>query len=137
MKQVVQHEGLKGLYRGLSASYLGITESTMQWVLYEKGKKALATRKQKIKESGGEWTTWDEFIDVGGTLGAAGAAKLLAAGLTYPHEVVRTRLRQRPMSNGRLQYTGLVQCFKTIWREEGLVSMYGGLSPHLVGGYPY
>lgn len=82
--------------------------------------------------SGRRETVWDGFVDWSGKIGAAGSAKLFAAIVTYPHEVVRTRLRQRP-DNGQAKYTGLVQCFKTIWKEEGLVSMYGGLSPHLVG----
>jgi solute carrier family 25 protein 33/36 len=32
---IVRHEGIKGLYRGLSASYLGVSEGVIQWVLYE------------------------------------------------------------------------------------------------------
>jgi solute carrier family 25 protein 33/36 len=131
-KQVLRLEGIRGLYRGLSASYLGVTESTLQWVMYERMKTYLAHRRSRALADGRVLSSWDEFIDTGGKLGAAGMAKLFAAALTYPHEVVRTRLRQRPMSNGHLKYTGLAQCFRTIWKEEGLVSMYGGLSPHLV-----
>ncbi|KAL7267538.1 Pyrimidine nucleotide transporter, mitochondrial [Rhizina undulata] len=134
--QVVRQEGIRGLYRGLSASYLGVTESTLQWVLYEKMKVYLSERKQNIIDSGRPETTWDGFVDWSGKLGAAGSAKLFAAVLTYPHEVVRTRLRQKPMANGKVKYTGLIQCFKTIWKEEGLVSMYGGLSPHLLRVVP-
>lgn len=133
VRQVLREEGLRGLYKGLSASYLGVTESTLQWVLYEKMKTYLAARKEKIVISGRPETAWDNFMDWGGKLGAAGSAKLLAAILTYPHEVVRTRLRQRPIGRGKPKYTGLVQCFRLMWKEEGFVSMYGGLSPHLVG----
>ncbi|KAI5821097.1 mitochondrial carrier domain-containing protein [Pyronema omphalodes] len=136
VRQVVGEEGIRGLYRGLSASYLGVAESTLQWVLYERMKTHLAARKQAILDDGKELTSWDNFVDTGGKLGAAGAAKLFAACLTYPHEVVRTRLRQRPMTNGRLKYRGLIHCFKTVWKEEGIVSMYGGLSPHLLRVVP-
>ena len=131
--KVLRGEGIRGLYRGLTASYLGVSESTLQWVLYEKMKGYLARREECRVASGRNITSWDTFVDWGGKLGAAGSAKLFAAMLTYPHEVVRTRLRQRPMEGGKLKYTGLFQCFRAIWREEGLVSMYGGLSPHLVG----
>src|SRR5690606_22102582 len=34
--QILRQEGIAGLYRGLTASYLGVAESTMQWVLYER-----------------------------------------------------------------------------------------------------
>jgi solute carrier family 25 protein 33/36 len=34
-KDILAKEGLKGLYKGMSASYLGVTEGVIQWVLYE------------------------------------------------------------------------------------------------------
>jgi solute carrier family 25, member 33/36 len=53
------------------------------------------------------------------------------------HEVLRTRLRQAPKmvdAEGRVvaKYTGLVQGFKLIAREEGLAGLYGGMTPHLL-----
>ena len=47
VKQTVRHEGIRGLYRGLTASYLGVTESTLQWVLYERMKLSLARREAR------------------------------------------------------------------------------------------
>lgn len=69
-------------------------------------------------------------------MGAAGAAKSFAAIITYPHEVIRTRMRQAPLHDGRLKYTGLVQCFSTIWKEEGMAALYGGLTPHMLRVVP-
>lgn len=52
-------------------------------------------------------------------------------------QVVRTRLRQAPtVAGGKPKYTGLVQCFKLVWKEEGMASMYGGLTPHLLRTVP-
>ncbi|KAJ9120255.1 hypothetical protein QFC22_003155 [Naganishia vaughanmartiniae] len=34
-KDILATEGVKGLYKGMSASYLGVTEGVIQWVLYE------------------------------------------------------------------------------------------------------
>lgn len=51
-------------------------------------------------------------------------------------QVVRTRLRQAPLENGLPKYTGLVQCFVTIGKEEGLAGLYGGLTPHMVRSIP-
>lgn len=135
-RQVVREEGMRGLYRGLTASYLGVAESTLQWVLYERMKTYLKRRKDNIIASGRPMTTWDNFVETTGTLGAAGSAKLFAALLTYPHEVVRTRMRLRPMADGKVKYNGLIHCFKTVWKEEGMVAMYGGLSPHLLRVVP-
>jgi len=139
--QTIRQEGIRGLYRGLTASYLGVTESTLQWVLYEQMKKYLANRQTRLIASGRKPTTWDETVSWAGKLGAAGSAKFVAALATYPHEVVRTRLRQAPITvsgsgKPQLKYTGLVQCFKLIWKEEGMAALYGGLVPHMLRVVP-
>lgn len=40
------------------------------------------------------------------------------------------------MENGLQKYTGLVQCFKLVAKEEGLLGLYGGLTPHLLRVVP-
>lgn len=87
VRQVIRDEGIRGLYKGMSASYLGVVESTMQWMLYEQMKVSLARREARILASGREKTWWDRSIDWTGKVGAAGGAKLVAAILAYPHEV--------------------------------------------------
>ncbi|KYK57017.1 mitochondrial carrier protein RIM2 [Drechmeria coniospora] len=136
LKQITVHEGVRSLYRGMTASYLGVAESAMQWMLYEHLKAALVRREEGILRSGREKTLWDKSVDWTGKVGAAGGAKLVAAILAYPHEVARTRLRQAPMDNGRPKYSGLVQCFQLIWKEGGLMGLYGGLTPHLMRTVP-
>jgi solute carrier family 25, member 33/36 len=85
--QTIRKEGVKGLYRGLTASYLGVAESTMQWVLYEQMKLSLAAREERVANSGRPLTTWDHTVAWTGKITAAGTAKFVAALLTYPHEV--------------------------------------------------
>lgn len=135
-KQILKEEGIRGLYKGMSASYLGVVESTIQWVMYEQLKAYLARREIAIEQSGRQKTSVDSVVDWIGKPFAAGGAKLFAAILAYPHEVARTRLRQAPMANGQLKYTGLIQCFKLVWKEEGMMGLYGGLTPHLMRTVP-
>ena len=87
--QTLRKEGVPGLYRGLSASYLGVTESTLQWTLYEQMKIYLAKREQRLVDSGRVPTTWDQTVAWTGKISAAGMAKFVAALITYPHEVCR------------------------------------------------
>jgi solute carrier family 25, member 33/36 len=87
VRQILRDEGPRGLYKGMSASYLGVAESTLQWVLYEQFKAALARREQRLVESGRERTWWDNTVSWTGNFGSAGTAKLIAAILAYPHEV--------------------------------------------------
>ena len=87
--KTVRVEGVRGLYRGLSASYLGVTESTLQWVLYEQMKIRLKEREdaRALGNPGGEASGWDRAADLTGKTVAAGLAKLSATVVTYPHEV--------------------------------------------------
>jgi solute carrier family 25 protein 33/36 len=144
IKDIMKSEGVRGFYKGLSASYLGVTEGTIQWVLYERLKKW--TKSFERRGALGEWL---------GLLGSAGAAKFVAALISYPHEVpffarltlfrlfvdihafkvIRTRLRQ-PLTNGKLKYTGLWQTLRLVIAEEGVMSLYGGLSAHLMRVVP-
>ena len=70
-RRIAREDGVCGFYKGLSASYLGVTESTIQWVLYECLKRLTDSR----QGAGGlqEWA---------GMLGSARTAKSL---ITYPH----------------------------------------------------
>lgn len=93
-------------------------------------------RAERLAACGRERTRMDDIADWFARSGAAGFAKLIASLAMYPHEVVRTRLRQAPMENGKPKYTGLMQCFKVIYKEEGFLSFYGGLTPHLMRTVP-
>jgi solute carrier family 25, member 33/36 len=138
VKQTVRHEGIKGLYKGLTASYLGVTESTLQWVLYERLKLSLERRQaRRLADQTYQRKWFDDVEDFGGKFTVAAFAKVFASALTYPHEVVRTRLRQAPKmvtETGvvKAKYTGLIQCFKLVAKEEGIAGLYGGMTPHLL-----
>lgn len=76
IKKIAREEGVRGFYKGLTASYLGVTETAIQWTLYERLKKL--TRNTEGKGGAVEWL---------GMLGSAGSAKCVATLITYPHEV--------------------------------------------------
>lgn len=137
IKSVLKHEGIPGLYRGLTASYLGSVESTLQWVLYEQMKNIISQKSLQRDQEGRERTKLDSFLEWSARSGSAGLAKFIASMITYPHEVIRTRLRQAPLvEGGKPKYTSVIQCFKLVVKEEGLASMYGGLTPHLLRTVP-
>lgn len=137
VRQTMRTEGIRGLYRGLSASYLGVSESTLQWVLYEQAKRSLARREHDLALSGRTPTFWDRTVEWTGKLTAAGGAKFVAALITYPHEVVRTRLREAPVdAAGNVKYKGLWNCFVVVFRDEGVPALYGGLVPHMLRVVP-
>lgn len=113
-------EGPRAFFRGLTASYWGISESAIQFALYEECK-----------------TLMDEPSHIQYFV-AAGLSKLLAAALTYPHEVVRTRMRDQraPVGSSELKYRSMIQSITTIFREEGARGLYGGMPAHLMRVVP-
>lgn len=71
------------MYKGLSASYLGVTEGTIQWVLYERLKK-LTGGDGAVDQFGEARNGFQQWL---GMMGSAGGAKMAASLITYPHEV--------------------------------------------------
>ena len=66
---------------------------------------------------------------------AASTAKMIAIIATYPHEVVRTRLREQAI-NGAFKYTGFLNSLSIIAKEEGIRGLYGGMGLHLLRSVP-
>ncbi|KAF9303419.1 hypothetical protein BGZ74_003780 [Mortierella antarctica] len=138
--QLLRTEGIRGMYRGLSASYLGVAEGAIQWVIYEQLKTTLAEHRRISREVYGKTPGYivggkdvEEWVHY---LGAAGAAKFVASAITYPHEVLRTRLRQTPVGGAPAKYTGLKQTFQLVLKEEGVAALYGGLTAHMMRVVP-
>ncbi|KIS01983.1 solute carrier family 25, member 33/36 [Cryptococcus deuterogattii 2001/935-1] len=121
---IIKKEGIRGLYRGLSASYLGVSEGVIQWVLYERFKRLNAATTTHLESQ--PLLSYIPHI-----VGASGGAKAVASLITYPHEVIRTRLRQPALPDGTIKYKGLLQTLKLVWVEEGVGALYGGLTAHL------
>jgi len=65
-------------------------------------------------------------------LAAAGGTKGLASIATYPHEVVRTRMREAASQ----RYRSMFQSIALIAKEEGRRGLYSGLGPHLMRVVP-
>jgi solute carrier family 25 protein 33/36 len=136
--KVIRQEGVGGLFRGLGASYLGTIEGSLQWILYEQLKKT-AHRYRGLREDEPQGATG--MVD---NLVVAGTAKFFAALSTYPHEVIRTRLRQvtlttnpiTGLTTGEPVYKGIGDVLRTVMRMEGVLAFYGGLGAHLLRTVP-
>ena len=85
IKQVLQQEGIRGMYQGLGASYLGVIETTIHLVLYERMKILLAGQKERIAQNKNMRNKTSHWI---GVSSVAGISKLIAVLIAYPHEVI-------------------------------------------------
>lgn len=126
VRDIFRNEGIRGFYRGLSASYMGATETMIYFVLYEKLKLFLIDMNGK-----------DDKLSATDYICAAFLAKTIATISVYPHEVARTRLRQESSKLGnQKKYHGFFQTLLTVYKEERIAGLYGGMGAHLMRQVP-
>ena len=85
VRQVLKAEGVTGLYRGLTASYLGTAEAVIHLVLYERLK--LLFSRSLVDSKNSAVLKLNENVQWISVTGVAGLAKVAAVLMTYPHEV--------------------------------------------------
>ncbi|XP_077579882.1 solute carrier family 25 member 36-A-like [Stigmatopora nigra] len=130
VRRVYQMDGLRGFYKGMSASYAGISETVIHFVIYESIKRKLLRAKAQNAMEGEEESVKDAS-DFAGMMLAAATSKTCATTIAYPHEVIRTRLREEGS-----KYRSFFQTLMTVPREEGYRALYRGLTTHLVRQIP-
>ncbi|RKP00373.1 hypothetical protein CXG81DRAFT_7036, partial [Caulochytrium protostelioides] len=138
-KTIRADEGWRALYKGLGPSLLGISHVAVQFSLYEKLKVALAAHSERRHAAAGI-KTGPHQIDNQSILLASSLSKFIATCLTYPHEVLRTRLQTQSTRTHipypLRKYTGILQVLKLIVKEEGFRGCYKGLATNLLRTVP-
>jgi len=111
-----QREGFKGLFRGLVPNLLGIMPSrAIYFATYEEARKLYQRR---IKNH-----------DILSMLSGA-TASLTCYTLLNPVWLIKTRIQLQEIGHthqGGTNYGGYWNCFKTVYREEGIRGYYKGL----------
>ncbi|OWK59059.1 Solute carrier family 25 member 36 [Lonchura striata] len=130
VRKVYRLDGFRGFYRGMSASYAGISETVIHFVIYESIKKKLLEYKTAAAMDN-EDESAKEASDFVRMMMAAATSKTCATSIAYPHEVVRTRLREEGT-----KYRSFFQTLSLLVREEGYGSLYRGLTTHLIRQIP-
>ncbi|KAG9259395.1 calcium-binding mitochondrial carrier protein SCaMC-1-like [Astyanax mexicanus] len=118
-RQMLREGGVASLWRGNGLNVLKIApETAIKFMAYEQYKKLLS--------EGDKIGTTQRFM--AGSLAGATAQTAI-----YPMEVMKTRLTLR--STG--QYSGMMDCAKTILKKEGIKAFSKGYVPNLLGIIPY
>lgn len=76
-----------------------------------------------------------KMLPAWGAFAAGSMSGFTASLLTYPLDLIRTRLSGTIGKNVR--YTGITQTFMLTLREEGSVALFRGIGPTLAGSIPY
>ncbi len=121
-RSIYRNEGLRGFYKGASASVVGVLHIAIQFPLYE-------WLKRRLHSAFPSDHAYPLQI-----VAASITSKVIASSATYPHEVVRSRLQiQR---HGAQRYSGPIDAIRKIWLEEGIAGFYGGLRTNILRVIP-
>jgi len=117
LSKTYKSEGFRGLYKGFVPGLFGISHGSIQFMVYEELKKHYASRRHvavntKLKT--------EEYILF------AAISKIVASSLTYPYQVLRSRLQDQHRC-----YTGLMDVIRQTYRLEGAQGFFKGLTPYL------
>lgn len=136
--QIMRTEGITGFYRGLVPALFGVSHGAFQFMAYEKMKTYTYHSKLRMNEStrgesaggGIEFTNLELLL-------VSGLSKIFAGCITYPYQVLRTRLQlQAYDNNAAVSYRGVWDATRQIWIQEGVSGFYKGLGPSLVRVLP-
>lgn len=130
VRTVMAKKQLPRLYTGLSAQLLrDVPYAAVEFVVYENVKATYAARVKRQLHKG-------DSLFIGAAAGAC------AAVVSNPMDVVKTRLMTQIKSQAtakatgvvrvaRSPYTGIVNCFARVCKEEGVKTMARGLAPRI------
>lgn len=115
--RIARSEGLAGLYSGFVPALLGVSHGAVQFMVYEELK-----RRNPSRDSSGNYAI------------LAAASKVLASILTYPYQVIKSRLQSQDATCK--VYQGTWDAVKQTWRQESLLGFYRGIGANLLRVLP-
>jgi solute carrier family 25 protein 43 len=134
VQTILKSEGIAGLYRGGLSGIIGaIPFEGVQFGCYEYLKRA-AIRHHWPQSRWPQGKTEPDCIDyfLFGSISGA-----VAQTIAYPFDTVKKRLQTQVRSRGKIQYCGVLDCFRKVIQEEGLLALYRGTVANLARIVPY
>ncbi|KAB5575972.1 mitochondrial carrier domain-containing protein [Coniochaeta sp. 2T2.1] len=154
-KRLFKEEGARGFYRGLGVGLMSVSHGAVQFTVYEPAKRVYFARRDRVLGLGdgdkgaGRVGVGDGGGKTGGGGGKGGeggkitndativlstVSKFVAGAVTYPLQVLRSRLQNYDAEErfGR----GIRGVVRQLWREEGVRGFYRGIMPGVVRVLP-
>lgn len=121
---IVREEGPLALYRGIGPALVLVSNGAIQFGVYEELKHFVISHQDTSVHSESQLTSI-QFLGMGAV------SKVIASVITYPLQVVKTRIQQR-QTEGQVKYSSMGQSCQRIFAKEGARGFYKGLGPTLL-----
>lgn len=121
LRGIIRQDRFSGLWRGVSPSVL---RNTMGVGVYFMSLNAITTR----------LTSPDGTLSDAATLSSGASARSFAVVLLCPLSVIKTRMETIEYSQ---KYTGILNAFSSIARQEGRHALFSGLVPAVIRDAPF
>lgn len=134
-QKIVRTQGITGLYRGITATALRDTGYGAYFAAYEATVRFFASPPRDLSattaiESAKSTYSW------AATLLAGGMAGVTSWLVTFPFDVIKTRVQSTHSSTPENPYCNTWSAMASSYRAEGLGVFFRGLSPTLVRAVP-
>lgn len=148
IRKIVQQEGFWALYKGTGPALMLTSHGGVQFVCYEFLKRhfhfAQAQRKERSSsDATASQSVLERLESSMGYLSMGAISKMVASTVTYPLQVMKSRMQQ-PTSSieltntgdvrvvNRNYYTSVVATVSKIWQQEGIAGFFKGAIPNAI-----
>ncbi|KAH9328081.1 hypothetical protein KI387_000189, partial [Taxus chinensis] len=108
-RTILRDEGWRALYKGLGPGLLLVSHGAIQFTAYEEVRKRVIISRNKQRKD--ENIDGDEALTSADYVAMGAFSKIVAALSTYPYQVIRARVQQRPNSEGVPKYRDSYHAF--------------------------
>ncbi|XP_014507691.1 folate transporter 1, chloroplastic isoform X2 [Vigna radiata var. radiata] len=133
-RTITREEGFSALYRGIVPGLFLVSHGAIQFTAYEELRKVIIDFKSKRSTFHND--NPDKLLNSLDYAVLGATSKLAAILLTYPFQVMRSRLQQRPSGDGVPRYMDTWHVVKETARFEGIRGFYKGITANLLKNAP-
>ncbi|CAN8321967.1 unnamed protein product [Cochlearia groenlandica] len=132
-RTIMKEEGARALYKGVFPGLLlQVSHGAIQFTAYEELRKVIVDLKARQRKS----ESTDYLLNTADYAALGASSKVVSVLVTYPFQVIRARLQQRPSTTGIPRYIDSLHVIKETLRFEGMRGLYRGITANLLKSVP-
>jgi len=124
--KIWKNRGTRGIYQGLSATFLrDIPANAAYFGTYELVKRSIAGPAESVTDL----PAWKVLI-------AGGIGGMMYWATVYPFDVVKSTMQADAINPSERKYHGLMDTFSKIYKAEGTAGFFKGVAPCMIRSFP-